>query len=194
VRKGHLPHLRVLLPPEAVTRRIEVSPTVCPCGGTHLQKTAQEPLWHQIVDIPPIQPQVTEYLQPCYRCRDCGFLVYQPLPQDILRRHFGPGLLALVGILTGSLNTSKRKALALINEVLGVPMSLGGLSACEQQISQALAKSHHKMPDYLQQQPTAHADETGWPRGNRQKSWLWTLCCSAAAVFLIQAGRGQKAA
>jgi transposase len=46
----------------------------------------------------------------------------------------------------------------------------------------------------VQQQATAHADETGWPRGSRQKGWLWTLCCTTAAVFLIQAGRGQQAA
>jgi len=52
-------------------------------------------------------------------CRG-GELVYQPLPDEIKRPHFSPGILALVGILTGSLNTSKRKALALINEVFGV--------------------------------------------------------------------------
>jgi transposase len=193
-RKGHPPHLRALLPSEAVTRRIEVSPAVCPCGSTDLEKTADEPLRHQVVDIPPIQPEVTEYVQPCYHCRDCGAWVYQSLPGDVQRRSFGPGVLALVGILTGSLNTSKRKALTLMNEVFGVPMSLGGLSACEEQIAQALANPHQELLDYLQHQPTAHADETGWPRGNRQKGWLWTLCCTTAAVFLIQAGRGQKAA
>ena len=193
-RKGHPPHLRVLLPPESVTRRIEMSPAVCPCGGTILEKTGEPPFRHQIVDIPPIEPDVTEYIQPLYRCRGCGELVYQPLPDEIKRRHFGPGILALVGILTGSLNTSKRKALAMINEVFQVPMSLGGLSACEEQIAQALAQPHQELLEYVQQQPRAHADETGWPRGNRQKGWLWTFCCSSAAVFMIQAGRGQAAA
>lgn len=193
-RKGHLPHLRTLLPPQLVTKRIEISPQACPCGCARLKESTEEPLRHQIVDIPPIQPQVTEYIQPVYRCKDCGALVYQPLPDIIKRRHFGPGLLALVGILTGSLNTSKRKALALINEVFGVPMSLGGLSACEEQISQALAQPYQKLFEYVQQRTTAHADETGWPRGNRLKGWLWTLCCTTAAVFLIQAGRGQQAA
>jgi transposase len=193
-RKGHLPHLRTLLPPQLVTKRIELCPQVCPCGCTRLKETTEEPQRHQIVDIPPIQPQVTEYIQPVYRCKDCGALVYQPLPDTIKRRYFGPGLLALVGILTGSLNTSKRKALAVINEVFGVPMSLGGLSHCEEQISQALAQPYQKLFEYMQQQATAHADETGWPRGNKQKGWLWTLCCTTAAVFLIQAGRGQRAA
>jgi len=102
--------------------------------------------------------------------------------------------LSLVGIPTGSLNTSKRKALALINELFGIPMSLGGLSACEEQIAQALTAPHEELLDHMQQQPVAHADETGWPRGNRKKGWLWTLCCAGAAVFMVQAGRGQAAA
>jgi transposase len=193
-RKGHRPHLRALLPPEQVTRHIDVCPQSCTCGSTNLERTLDEPLRHQIVDVPPIRPDVTEYIQAAYRCRACGELVYQPLPEQIKRRHFGPGLLALVGILTGSLNTSKRKALALINEFFGVPMSLGGLSACEQQVAEALAGPHEELLEYIQQQPTAHADETGWPRGNLMKGWLWTLCCTTAAVFLIQAGRGQAAA
>ena len=193
-RKGHPPHLRSLLPPEKVTKRIELIPQACICGCNHLQKSSEEPLRHQMVDLPPIEPEVTEYTQIIYRCRSCGELVYQPLPDEIKRRHFGPGILALVGILTGSVNTSKRKALSLINELFGVPMSLGGLSACEEQIAQALAEPHQQLGEYIQQQPTAHADETGWPRGHRQKGWLWTLCCTTAAVFMIQAGRGQTAA
>lgn len=193
-RKGHRPHLRQLLPQELVTEQFVVKPEVCPCGSTRFEETHETPLRHQIVDVPPIRPEVTEYIQPFYRCLNCGELVYQPLPGQIKRRHFGPGLLALVGILTGSLNTSKRKALDLINEVFAVPMSLGGLSACERQIAEALAGPHEELLEHMQQQPTAHADETGWPRGNRTKGWLWTLCCTTAGVFLIQAGRGQAAA
>jgi len=193
-RKGHPPHLRAAMPPETVTRRQELSPQACPCGSTDLEKTDQEPLRHQIVDLPPIQPDVTEYVQPLFRCKSCGEMIYQPLPDEIKRRYFGPGLLAVVGILTGSLNTSKRKALTVVNEVFGVPMSLGGLSACEEQIADALARPHQELLEHVRQQATAHADETGWPRGNRMKGWLWTLCCSTAAVFLIQAGRGQVAA
>jgi transposase len=193
-KKGHPPHFRAWLPPEAVTRRIELSPEACPCGSRRLEKTTEEPLRHQIVDVPPLKPEVLEYVQSMYRCRDCGAVVYQPLPEGVKRRHFGPGLLALVGILTGSLNTSKRKALAVINEVFGVPLSLGGLSACEKQVAAALTGPHQEVLDYVQQQSTAHADETGWPRGNRRKGWLWTLCGATAAVFMIQAGRGQQAA
>ena len=193
-QKGHPPHLRTLLPQEFVKKHIPLKPDVCPCGSTHLKNTDQEPLRHQIVDIPPITPEVIEYVQHVFQCEDCGALFYRPLPDEVKRQHFGPGVLSIVGIFTGALNTSKRKALAMMNEVFSVPMSLGGLSHCEAQLAEALEQPYQEAADYVQTQPTAHADETGWSRGNRLKGWLWMMCCTGAAVFKVQAERGQAAA
>lgn len=193
-QNGHPPHLRALLPQEFVKQQIHLKPNRCSCGSQHLNATDQEPVRHQIVDIPPIKPEVVEYVQHIFRCRDCGTFVYRPLPDDVKRQYFGPGVLSIVGILTGYINTSKRKALAIINEVFSVPMSLGGLSQCEAQLAEALKQPYHEATNYVQSQQTAHADETGWPRGNRLKGWLWVLCCTRAAVFMVQAGRGQAAA
>jgi transposase len=193
-KKGHPPHLKALLPPEKVTERVYLKPEVCRCGGTTFEKTNEAPLRHQTLDIPPIEPEVIEYVQPIYRCRTCGELVYQSLPDQIKRQHFGPGVLALVAVLTGMLNTSKRKALAMINEVFSVPMSLGGLSHCEAQLAQALESPYQETMTYVREQAVSYADETGWRRGNSQRGWLWALCCGGASVFMIQAKRGQKAA
>jgi len=193
-KKGHQPFMRELLPPEKVTQRIELEPEVCSCGSTDFAETSEEPLRHQIVDIPAIEPEVVEYIQRIYRCKCCGELLYQPLPDGVKRRHFGPGVLSLVGILTGVLNTSKRKALAMINEVFSVPMSLGGLSNCEAQLADALEYPYNETAEYIRGRNIAHADETGWRRGNRQRGWLWALCCTSAAVFMVHAKRGQQAA
>jgi len=163
---GHQPHLRELLPQEMVKQRFDLKPDVCPCGGTKFEKTSEEPLLHQIIDIPPTEPDVIEYVQPIYRCQACGALVYQPLPNEVKRKHFGPGVLVLVAVLTGMLNTSKRKALAMINEVFSVPMSLGGLSHCEAQLAQALEQPYDEMMEHVRGQEVTHADETGWRRGN----------------------------
>ena len=193
-KNGHQPYLRELLPPNMVKQRFELKPEICPCGSRNLEETNEEPLRHQIVDIPPIEPQVTEYIQHIFRCKDCGRLIHQHLPDEVKRRYFGPGVLALVAILTGMLNTSKRKALAMINEVFCVPMSLGGLSNCEAQLGEALQQPYNETSEHIRGQDVAHADETGWRRGNRQRGWLWTLCCASAAVFMVHAQRGQKAA
>ena len=193
-RKGHEPHLRELLPQEFVKQFFHLKPDVCTCGGTNLEETSEEPLRHQVVDIPPIEPQVTEYVQYIYRCKDCGELIYQSLPDELKRKHFGPGTLSVVGILTGVLNTSKRKALAMLNEVFLVPMSLGGLSNCEARLADALQQPYNEAAEHVIEQDVAHADETGWPRGNKQKGWLWTLCCTTAAFFMVHANRSQQAA
>lgn len=193
-QNGHPPHLRSLLPQEFVKKHIHLKPEVCTCGSTNLKDTDQQPLCHQIVDIPPIKPEAVEYVQHISQCEDCGAFAYLPLPDEVKRKYFGPGVLAVVAVLTGMLNTSKRKALAVMNEVFSVPMSLGGLSNCEAQLAQALESPYQEAREHVQSQQTAHADETGWPRGNRLKGWLWMMCCTRAAVFMIQAGRGQTAA
>lgn len=193
-RNGHHPHLRSLLPQEFVKKHIHLKPEVCTCGSTNLKDTDQPPLRHQIVDIPPIKPEAIEYIQYISQCRDCGAFIYRPLPDDVKRKHFGPGVLAVVAVLTGMLNTSKRKALEMINEVFSVPMSLGGLSNCEAHLAEVLEQPYQEAAEHIQMQQTIHADETGWSRGNRLKGWLWMMCCTGAAVFMIQAGRGQAAA
>jgi len=193
-RKGHEPHMHKLFPPEEVTKFVPHEPHVCVWGCQDLEESDHEPLRHQTVDIAPIKPVVTEHVQHVRRCQECGELVYAPLSDDVRRNIFGPGVLATIGILTGMLNTSKRKALAVINEVFHVPMSLGGLSNCEARIAEALEKPYDETLEHVRRQEVAHADETGWPRGNREKGWLWTFCCATAAVFMVHAHRSQKAA
>ena len=192
-KNGHQPHLRELLPQEFVKKHIHLRPDVCKCGSTNLKDTDQEPLRHQVVDIPPIKPEAVEYVQHIRQCRDCGAFIYQPLPDVIKRRHFGAGVLAIVGILTGEVNTSKRKALAVINEVFSIPMSLGGLSNCEAKVAEVAKQPYNEVSEYVREQKTAHADETGWPRGNNIKGWLWAMCCSTAAFFVVHANRNRQA-
>jgi len=193
-QKGHEPHMRQLFPPEEVTKFIPHEPHACTCGCQDLEESDEEPLRHQTVDIPPIKPVVIEHVQYVRRCKKCGELVYAPLPDEVKRNIFGPGVLANVGILTGLLNTSKRKALAIINEVFNVPMSLGGLSNCEAKIADSIEKPCDDTVEHVRQQEIAHADETGWPRGNLKKGWLWAFGCATAAVFMVHPNRSQKAA
>lgn len=120
--------MRELLPAEQVTQLIPLVPARCPCGCEDLETFDEPPLRFQTIDLPPIKPKVPEYVQHMRSCKQCGSTVYQPLSEDIKRNVFGAGVLSVVSILTGMLNTSKRKACEVINEVFGVPMSLGGLN------------------------------------------------------------------
>ena len=82
----------------------------------------------------------------------------------------------------------------MMNEVFSIPMSLGGLSNCEGQVTDILDQPYDEAAEHVREQDIGHADETGWPRGNKKKGWLWTFCCVTAAVFMVHANRSQKAA
>jgi len=192
---GHEPHLKKLLPPDKVNQSRVIEPETCPdCDGEHFVDSGQEALRDQFIDVPPVAINVTEYVRPVRECTGCGALVYAPLPENAPKSCFGPGVLALVAVLTGVLNVSKRKATRVMNEVFNVPMSLGGLSNCEERIGHSLAAPYDEVIEHIREQEVAHADETGWPRGNRAKGWLWALCCTTAAAFMVHSDRGQAAA
>jgi len=193
-QKGHKPNLKQLVPKEHVTKFVNLIPEQCTCGCNQLEDCIEPPIRSQTFDLPTITPEVTEHVQHYRRCKRCGETVYKPLADHIKRNVFGPGVLAIVGVMTGMLNTSKRKAVEVINEVFHVPISLGGLSNCEAKLSEAMASPYNDLMDYVQSQDEAHADESGWRRGNRQKGWLWAMCCTGAAFFMIQANRTQAAA
>jgi hypothetical protein len=71
------------------------------CGGQQLQPTdaGQPGLRHQVTEIPPIQPCITEYQCPEVVCGSCGKTSYASLPQPV-RGHFGPQLTALIAYWT----------------------------------------------------------------------------------------------
>ena len=194
-KKGHTPHLKEMLPPDMVNQSHVIEPEACPdCDGEHFVDSGKDPLRDQFIDVPPVKIHVTEYVRPVRKCTGCGAMVYAPLPENAPKSCFGPGVLALVAVLTGVLNVSKRKAMMVINEVFNVPMSLGGLSNCEDRIAHSLAVPCDEVIEHIREQDVAHADETGWRRGNRQKGWLWAICCTTAAAFMVHAKRGQVAA
>jgi transposase len=193
-QKGHKANLKQLIPEEQVTEFEHLVPEQCTCGCCDLEESQEPALRFQTFDLPPIIPIVKEYVQHYKRCRGCGETIYMPLANSIKRNVFGPGVLAVVGVMTGMLNTSKRKALEVINEVFYVPMSLGGLSNCEAKISEAIAGPYDDLKNYVQSQDTAHADESSWSRGNRLKGWLWAMACGTGAFFMIHANRTQQAA
>jgi transposase len=67
------------------------------------------------------------------------------------------------------------------------------VTACEQATRAALAAPVAAAQTYVQQQPVAHVDETGW-REARHRAWLWVAAAAAVTVFLVQARRGAVAA
>jgi len=80
---GHKAWKRTLLPPEKVTRTQDCYPERCRrrgCGKLLPRRSNGEPLHHQVVEVPAIKPDVTDYLLRSVAC-DGGKVtraVYRP--------------------------------------------------------------------------------------------------------------------
>ena len=193
-QKGHKGSRRELLPPEKIRHTTDVHPEQCQhCGSSNLFDDGSEPIRHQVTDIPPVEPFTDEWRQHLGLCRDCGKTTRAELPDDVPRSNFGPELTALVALLTGVYRVGKRGVQQLLRDVFNVVMSLGAVSNCEKQVSEALAQPFKGAWAHVQRKAVAHADETSW-RECAQKVWLWVMATTWVSVFHILPGRTKECA
>src|SRR4029077_10163597 len=121
---GHVGHHRGLVPTAEVSAVEVLLPSQCGhCGGRLPQNSRNvtvqgEPRRHQVTEIPPIQPHITEYQFPTVVCGHCGKTTREPLPNEIAG-HFGPQLAALIAYLTVVCRMPRRVVEALLAQVLG---------------------------------------------------------------------------
>ncbi len=190
---GHQGASRALLPPEQVDETRDHRPRNCDECGAKLTGADPSPLRHQVTEVPPVRPTVTEHRLHSLRC-GCGATTQAGLPPGVPSGAFGARLTALVGLMTGAYRVSKRNTQQLLADCFGVRISLGSIKALEDNLSDALAGSVEEAGDYVRSEATSvHMDETGW-RVRGKKAWLWTAVTSLVAVFAIRFSRGSVVA
>jgi transposase len=190
---GHPGTTRRLVPVAAVNELHLCQPTHCADCGSPLRGSDPSPLRHQVTELPPLQPTVTEYQLRALRCRQCGAVTRAPLPEGVPERTFGPRLQALVTVLSGAYRLSKRNIQQLLADCCGVELALGSISALECATSVALQEPVAEARRFVQQQVVVQVDETGWREAN-QRAWLWTAVTGMVTVFLVRLSRGSQVA
>ena len=186
---GHKGHKRKRIPRAQVTQTVKLVPGACfNCDGP-VEGRSQEPRWHQIIELPPIQPQVTEYQMHAGYCACCKAWTWAELPPEVSRSSFGPRLTCLSALLSGRYRQSKRLMQDFLSNVMGVEISLGSISRLEAKVAAALEKPVEEAKAYVKEARVAHLDETGW-RERLKKAWLWVAVAGQVTVFLVSRSRG----
>jgi transposase len=187
---GHPVHQRALLPLEAVDEIVACKPAHCRrCGGV-LSGTDTEPWRHQVVEVPPPRPHVTEYQLYRLACARCGVTTCGALPPGVPVHSYGPRLASLVGLCGGAYRLSKRMVASFCADVLGVPLALGEVCQVEQTVARALDPVVREARAYVQTQD-ANVDETPW-REQQRRARLWVVVTQWVSVFCIRTSRGAK--
>src|SRR5215831_15013628 len=190
---GHPGHTRTLIPVEEVDEVVVLKPTQCTHCQAPLSGDDPKPWRHQVLEMPPIKPVVTEYQWHQLACPACGEITRAPWPAGVPSGTYGPRVQATVALYTGSYHLSKRTTQQALAEVFGVPMSVGTISQLEQATTEAVAAPVEEARTYVHEQAVAHLDETSWRQGDK-RAWLWVAVTSWVTVFVVRMSRGGQVA
>src|SRR5512135_2457884 len=80
---GHRRHTRTLVPPDQVHEAFDCKPSHCRRCGRGLAGFDPQPLRHQVAEIPPVQPVVTEYRLHRLHCPQCGTSTCETWPSGV---------------------------------------------------------------------------------------------------------------
>jgi transposase len=190
---GHPGHTRTLIPVEDVNEIVVLKPAQCPHCQTPFSGEDPTPWRHQVMEIPPLRPLITEYQWHQLVCAVCGEATRVSWPAGVPSGTYGPRVQATVALCTGAYRLSKRTTQQAMEEVFGVPMSVGTISQLEQAPTVALAAPVEEARTFVHAQAVTHLDETSGRQGGK-RAWLWVAVASWVTVFLVRLSRGGQVA
>src|SRR5437764_12192586 len=118
----------------------------------HLPGDDPTPWRHQVIELPPIKPVVTEYQWPQLACPACGATTRAPWPAGVPSGTYGPRVQATVALYTGSYRLSKRTTQQAMSEVLGGPIRVGTISQWEPPTTAVLDAPVEEARTYVHEQ------------------------------------------
>lgn len=187
---GHPGHARNIHPAEQLSKTVEVNPASCPrCHGNQFSQPVSVEV-RQVVELPEMPPEVTQYNIHTCKCRHCGENVRAQVPKEA-ERGFGPRLMAFVTMLTADGHVTKRKICTLMSH-LRIKISLGALCNVHKLAGVILEKPSREIQCHVMEQKSVNADESGWRLCNK-RCWIWIGTTPTATVFKIDPSRSQAA-
>jgi transposase len=186
---GHQRQQRPLLPADHV---VPLKPTRCRGCGHPLAGQDPHPLRHQVLELPPLRPEVTEYQLHRLCCCRCGLSTCARLPAGVPTGGQGPRLQSVLALMTGAYHMSKRMVQTFCADVLGVPICAGQVCASEAETAAATDAVVKELRQHVRAH-SANVDETSWRQG-RQRGWLWSVVTRAVTVFTVALSRAGSVA
>jgi transposase len=193
---GHRGYWRGLAPADRVDEVVKLYPAQCrhcdhrfPAGGRGLQ-TQGEAQRHQVTELPRIEAHITEYQCERVTCPACGQATQSSLPPEI-KGDFGPELTGLIAYLTVVCRMPRRVTQELLEQVLGIRLSLGSVQSGWEEASEAVAEPCAELERRLPSEPVLNSDETGY-RTNGEKRWLWAMVASGFVFYKVALTRGAE--
>ncbi len=187
-QRGHRGSRRELVAVDQVDDVVDLYPAECEnCWAALPEQPDPHAKRSQWIEVPPLQPYIKETRRHQVACPCCGHRTRAAHDeQEIPASPFGPRLMSIVALLTGVYHVSRRSAAKLLSDLVGVPISLGAVSAVEARVSEAVEPPVAEAWQRVEGAPIKHTDGTTWLKAGAVLA-LWTIASTAATVFKIVA-------
>ena len=196
---GHRGAWRHSPPPAASDEHIEVSLPQCPDCGHDLDEGHQRALDQTIIEAPVVVPRIIRLRTYRNHCDHCDKLVSSHHPLQVSKAtgaagtHLGPRALGLAAMLNKDLKLTMRKSTQVLNQLLGVTLSPGGLSQALDRVAGQLKGDYEQTLVTLRESEVIHTDETGWWVGGSGYT-LWVYTNKAGTYYRIVNSRNRATA
>ena len=195
-KAGHSPAHRSR--PEQVHRVLEAElPPECPfCGGGLSNHRVEEQF---VVDIPAVEPTVTQFNVHIADCANCGKRVQGRHAEQISDAlgaaavQLGSRVLGLAAELKHGMGVPYRKLERIFSVGYGLEVSPGGLARGGQRLARQSEPTYQQLIQVLRESAVVNADETSWKIGG-EKAWLWVFTNQEVTVYTIDPTRAHEVA
>jgi len=167
----------------------------CPeCGGELSERKEHE---QYVVDIPPVEPEITRYVTHSGYCAGCQRRVRSRHPEQISEATgaagvvVGPRAKALAADLKHRLGLSYGKVCDLLNDAFGLQVSRSGWYQAGMRLADQAQPVYEALVETLRESAVVHVDETGWRIGTLS-AWLWVFTNQETTVYTIRSSRGHE--
>lgn len=169
-------------------------PAVCGgCGDSLTGADEVDMTWRQVVDVPPVTPQVTEHQMITLKCR-CGHHTTAAAPPEAVAPvSYGPRLAGIgVYLLHGQFLSVSRTAAAL-KDLFGAPVAAGTVAGWVKRTALGIIeKVLPVIAGRIAGAPVAGFDETGMRVAGRL-AWLHSASTATDVLLAVHEKRGTKA-
>jgi len=182
--------------PQAVNETEEAAlPPTCPdCGGAVVEDKVE--VQYQ-VDIPPVQPVVTQFNVHVGHCAACQRRLQGRHSQQTSEAlgaaavQLGPRALGLAADLKHAIGVPYGKIVKVLAQGFGLPSCRATWARADQRLAKRCLPLYSKLIEVLRRSQRACVDETGWKIGGKS-AWLWVFTNEGVTLYWIDPSRGHE--
>lgn len=188
-QKGHKGTTRMLS--NDPDHEIPLRPIKCPkCGGIHFVPTNRIKEKRQVIDLPKIKPEITEYQQDIWQCCQCGRNITGNFPEDVKASvQIGDRLQVIVGYMHVKSHQSFKKIAQFFSDVFNFSISEGSIANILKGFKSKLSFEYDNILKNLMESTIIGSDETRL-RARGKNGYTWVFLNNLYCYFISKFSRG----